>query len=298
MKLSGVWLPIVTPFYNDEIDYEAYADLIEYYIPKGISGLIPLGTTGESSTINETEYERLIDRTMEVVDGRIPVFAGAGGNDTAKVIKIIKKAEKYGVDGVLSVCPYYNRPAQNGLYQHFLKISEATDLKIIIYNIPYRTGVNLGNDILFKLANQRNIIGIKDSCGQLKQTLALLGNKPEGFSVLTGEDILFYTTLVNGGDGGILAAAHLQTEYFVEVYRLLTTNDHQEALKLWRELEGFIPLLFEEPNPAPVKYCLQQRNLIRSDALRLPLTQVSGRLKQKLDARVLHEDRLTSDEMN
>ncbi len=282
MKLEGVWLPIITPFRNGPIDYEAYAQLIDYFISKGISGLIPLGTTGESPTVSETEVEELVDKTMSVVDRRIPVFAGVGGNHTAKVLKMLKVVAQYEVDGVLSVCPYYNRPDQNGLCAHFMALAETSDLDIIIYNIPYRTGVNLENETLLRLAEQKNIVAVKDSCGQIKQSLALLAQKPDGFSILTGEDHLYYTTLVNGGDGGILASAHLNTAAFVHVYEMVKNNDHQAALQKWQSLAALIPLLFEEPNPGPVKYCLEILEQLPSGQTRLPLTPISEELKAKL----------------
>jgi 4-hydroxy-tetrahydrodipicolinate synthase len=283
MKLQGVWLPIITPFVNNVIDFESYEDLLNHYILKGISGLIPLGTTGESPCITEIEFEKLIDRTLIINNDRVPIFIGLGGNYTNNVLNKLKIAEKYKIDGILSVCPYYNRPDQNGLYQHFLKISEATDLKIIIYNIPYRTGVNLQNHTLLKLAEQANIIGTKDSCGDIKQTLELLAHKPHNFSVLTGEDVLFYTNIVNGGDGGILAAAHIQTDSFINVFNRLQNNDFQSTLQEWRKIEATIPLFFEEPNPGPIKYVLNQLGIIKSDETRLPLTQISESLKNKLD---------------
>ncbi|MCJ7773620.1 MAG: 4-hydroxy-tetrahydrodipicolinate synthase [Desulfobacterales bacterium] len=283
MKLSGVWLPVMTPFLNDEIDFHSYDGLIDYYISKGISGLIPLGTTGEGPVITEMEFEKIIDRTLEVNNRRVPVYVGAGGNFTNKVIKTLKVVEKYSVEGILSVCPYYNRPDQNGLYEHFLKISEATDRNIIIYNIPYRTGVNLENETLFKLAAQENIVGVKDSCGDISQTLALLSEKPENFSVLTGEDILFYTNVVNGGEGGILAASHLNTEVFLDVFNLIKENNHRSAFHRWQEINMMIPMLFKEPNPGPLKYCLNRLNFIRSSETRLPLTGISDKLKNELN---------------
>ena len=283
MKVSGVWLPVITPFLNDEIDFDSYDGLIDYYILKGISGLIPLGTTGEGPVVTQAEFEKIIDHTLEINNHRVPVYAGAGGNFTNKVIKTLKVLEKYPVEGILSVCPYYNRPDQNGLYEHFLKISEATDRNIIIYNIPYRTGVNLQNETLFKLSQQENIIGVKDSCGDIGQTLALLSEKPENFSVLTGEDILFYTNLVNGGEGGILAASHLHTEVFLDVFRIIKENDHRKAFQRWQEIYMMIPMLFKEPNPGPIKYCLNRLNLIRSSETRLPLAGISDELKVMLD---------------
>jgi 4-hydroxy-tetrahydrodipicolinate synthase len=242
-----------------------------------------MGTTGESHAVTEAEYEKLIECTLEITNKSVPVYIGVGGNITAKVIQKIKKVEPYPIDGILSVCPYYNRPGQRGLFEHFLKLSEATDLNIIIYNIPYRTGVNLQNETLFELAEVPNIIGLKDSCGDIKQTMDLIFNKPDGFSVLTGEDILFYTTTVNGGDGGILAASHLGTESYLKIFRMIKENNHQTALNEWRRISRLIPMLFEEINPGPIKHCLHQLKLIRSSETRLPITSVSDGLGERLN---------------
>ncbi len=181
------------------------------------------------------------------------------------------------------MCPYYNRPDQTGLYHHFKTIAESTALDIIIYNIPYRTGVNLANETLLGLAELDTIVAVKDSCGDMKQSLELIRQKPEGFSVLTGEDALFYTTLVNGGDGGILASAHLYTDDFILVFESIQNNDHQKALAAWRKLEPVIPMLFAEPNPGPLKYCLKQLGLIRSFDTRSPLAGISTDLQERLD---------------
>lgn len=284
MKINGVWLPIITPFTNGVIDYDSYEKMIDHYLSYDISGLIPLGTTGEIPVVTDVEYEEIIERTVAAVADCIPVYVGLGGNYTDKLLKQLKKVEKYKIDGILSVCPYYSRPNQRGLSEHFLKLAEATDLNIIIYNIPYRTGVNLLNETLFKLAEQKNVVGVKDSNGNIKQSMDLIKNKPPDFSVLTGEDILYYNTVVNGGDGGILASAHLMTEKFVEIYSLLEKNDHKAALLIWRRIADFIPLLFEEPNPAPLKYCLKRLGLLKSAEVRLPLTPVSDGLKKELDS--------------
>lgn len=282
-KLQGVFVPLVTPFLDDKVDFISYQKMIDYYMPKGISGLIPLGTTGESPTVSEQEYEEIIAKTIEYASNRVPVFAGIGGNNTYKTIVQLKLAEKYELDGILSVCPYYNRPSQEGIYQHFLRISEATDTKIIVYNIPYRTGRNIDNETIYRLAELKNIIALKDSSGDIKQTTELLLDPPKDFSILTGEDILFYTTLVLGGDGGILASSHLNTADFVDVYHAVKSNNHQEALQKWKTLARFIPMLFEEPNPAPIKYCLTKLGLIKSDELRLPLTGITNDLKNRLN---------------
>ena len=281
-NLKGVYLPIVTPFQNGQIDYQSYENLIHHYISKGINGLIPLGTTGESPVIQETEFLKIVEKSVETVANRIPVYVGVGGNDTRAVIKKIQALEEFSVQGILSVCPYYNRPSQAGLEAHFLSIAEATPLDIIVYNIPYRTGVNLENDTLFKLSEQHNIVAVKDSCGNIQQTLDLLARKPANFSILTGEDILFFTTMANGGDGGILASAHLHTEKFVKIAELAQQNDFQSGLQEWRHIVKIIPYLFKEPNPSPIKFCLAHQQLIASDEVRLPLTTISSELKETL----------------
>jgi 4-hydroxy-tetrahydrodipicolinate synthase len=283
MQLTGVWLPIITPFKEGNIDYQSYQRLIEYYSNKGISGIIPLGTTGEIPTLEDYEFEEMIDKTVQYNIKNLPIYVGVGGNYTAKVIKKLQLIKKYNIQGILSVCPYYNKPSQEGIYQHFSSIAAETDLNVIVYNIPYRTGVNIENDTIHRLAEIDNIIGVKDASGDIKQTMALLMNPPKDFSILTGEDILFYSTLTMGGQGGILASAHLNTEKFVAVYQRIKENNHEAAFELWKQLYDIIPLLFKEPNPAPVKYCLYRLGLIDSPEVRLPLTEISDTLKGKLD---------------
>lgn len=280
MEINGVWLPIITPFKNDDIDYSSYKNILLYYLDKGVSGIIPLGTTGESPAIEEDEFEKLIAFTLEVVENKVPIFIGLGGNYTNHVIQKLKRVERYNFKGILSVSPYYNRPSQIGIYEHFKKISEATEKKIILYNIPYRTGRNIENETIFQLAELDNIVGLKDSSGNLNQTMELLLNKPENFSVLTGEDLQYFNALALGANGGILASAHIQTDKFTRIYDLMQSNNHFEARKIWKELAGFIPLLFHEPNPGPIKYLLKKQGLICSDETRLPITEISDELKQ------------------
>jgi len=283
MSLSGIWLPIITPFLNDKVDFAAYKKMIDYYISKGITGLIPLGTTGEVPTVNDEEFEQIIEKTMEYNNNRVPVYVGLGGNNTSKVVKQLKLVEKYKAEGILSVSPYYNRPDQRGIYAHFQKISEATDLNIILYNIPYRTGRNIENSTIHKLAELKNIVAIKDACGDFKQSSELLLNRPQDFSILTGEDSLFYSTLLLGGDGGILASAHIKTEEFFKVYNYVQNNDYKAALEDWKPLNNFIPMLFEEPNPSPIKYYLNKQGLINSPEVRLPIMEITEELKKKID---------------
>ena len=281
--LSGVWLPIVTPFHDGAVDFVSYEKLIEHYLAAGISGIFPLGTTGESPTLDDKDNEALIECTLAIVAGRVPVFVGIGSNSTAKALKMLRRFERFDFPGIVSVCPYYNRPSQDGMREHFQEIAAATERQIVIYNIPYRTGVNLANDTLLELAERPNIVGVKDSSGNLAQSIELLRRRPTGFSVMTGEDNYYYTMLAHGGDGGILASAHVATTTFVSVYERMLANDHRGARLLWSDLETLVPLLFREANPMPIKYCLWRRGLLRSPECRLPLTRISPSLAAALD---------------
>ena len=288
--IGGVWVPLITPFKDGRVDLVSYRRLIDHYVAGGVSGLFPLGTTGEAPTLDEAETDAIIAETVDAVVGRVPVFVGIGGNATHKVIRTLKRVERFEFEGIVSVCPYYNRPTQDGLRAHFTAISEATDRKILIYNIPYRTSVNLANESVRRLAELSNIVGIKDSSGNMAQSMDLLANKPAGFSVLTGEDQLFFPLLCSGADGGILASSHLATDRFVAIARLVAANDHLAARAIWTSLQPLLARLFEEANPMPLKHCLWRQGLIASPECRLPLTSISDRLRDELD-RWLQRDR-------
>lgn len=283
MKIEGVLVPLITPFKDGKIDLRSYEKMINHYIKQGVNGIIPLATTGESPTILSEEYEEVLAKTVEYNNNRVSIYVGLGGNNTSELVKKLKVVERYDIDGILSVAPYYSRPNQRGLYEHFRAVSESTDLDIVIYNIPYRTGTNIENETLHRLAEFKNIIGLKDCCGDIKQTTELLINPPKDFSILTGEDAFFYTTLILGGNGGILGSAHLRTKEFIQIYDLIKENNHQDALKVWKNLYNMIPLLFSEPNPTPLKYCLNKLGLIESDEVRLPLVNITSELEIKLD---------------
>ncbi|MBO0754560.1 MAG: 4-hydroxy-tetrahydrodipicolinate synthase [Bradyrhizobiaceae bacterium] len=281
--LTGVWIPLITPFKDGHVDLVSYRRLIEHYIACGVAGLFPLGTTGEAPTLDDDEVDEIVATTVEIVADRLPIFVGIGGNATHKVIKTIDRLERFQFPGIVSVCPYYNRPTQDGLLQHFAALSDATHRQILIYNVPYRTSVNFANDTLLHLAERPNIVGVKDSSGSIAQSLELLARKPPDFSVLSGEDALFFSMMCNGADGGILAAAHLATEQFVEIANLIISNDHVAARTIWSSFQGFIPRLFQEANPMPIKYCLWRHGLIRSPECRLPLSSISEGLARELD---------------
>ncbi|MGO4711579.1 4-hydroxy-tetrahydrodipicolinate synthase [Bradyrhizobium sp. 2TAF24] len=281
--LTGVWAPLVTPFKDGRLDLASTRRLIEHLLAQGVAGFIPLGTTGESPTLDDDEIETMVAETVAVVAGRVPVFVGIGGNATHKVIRAVRRLSAHPFQGILSVCPYYNRPTQEGLRAHFTAIASETDRQILIYNIPYRTSVNLTNDTVLRMAELPNIVGIKDSSGNLAQSLELLALRPKGFSVLTGEDALFLTMLANGADGGILASCHLATDAFVAVADRMAANDQHGALARWTPLARLIPKLFGEPNPVPIKYALWRQGLISSPECRLPLTPISSALAREID---------------
>ncbi|UYN94246.1 MAG: 4-hydroxy-tetrahydrodipicolinate synthase [Enhydrobacter sp.] len=282
-RISGLWLPAITPFRDGALDLVSYRRLLEHYLALGVDGLFPLGTTGEAPTLDDDEIEAVVEATLEVAAGRVPVFVGVGGNATRKVEKALKALAHLPFQGIVSVCPYYNRPGQDGMIAHFRRIAEATDRDVLIYNIPYRTAVNLTNDSLLELARVPNIVGVKDSSGSLAQSLDLLARKPRDFAVLTGEDALYFTMLAHGADGGILAASHVMTPHFLEVKRAFADNDLAGARRAWAPLATLTPLLFAEANPMPIKHCLWRQGLIASPECRLPLTKISDGLARRLD---------------
>lgn len=281
--MNGLWLPIVTPFKNDNIDYNSYEKLINHYIEQGITGLIPLGTTGESPALDTKEKLSLIDFTMSCVNGRIPVFIGHGGNYTKQVIEELKPIEALGIQGILSVSPYYNRPSQDGILKHYDLLATSTNLDILLYNIPYRTGRGMTLETIQTLSHYENIIGIKDATGDFNFSTQLLMKKLDNFSILSGEDITFFSTMALGGQGGVLASAHIHTDKYLRILNAFKLNNLNLARALWQEVSEIVPLLFKEPNPGPVKYILTQLGLIDSEECRLPMTSISDTLKQEIN---------------
>lgn len=285
--LSGVYLPLVTPFFDGEVDYGSLERLLARYRNSGVAGLVLLGTTGESPVLSPDESERVVDLISTALQGSLPLYLGVSGNDTSGVAAAMRRSQRLAVDGYLVTTPYYNRPTQAGLVAHFDAVVAETDRNVIVYNIPYRTGVNLHNDSLFELAERHShIVGVKDSCGDIKQTIELLRVSSGRLSVLAGEDHLFFASVALGGAGGILAAAHVEPEAFVRVFDELQAGDLQTALTQWNQLSSWIPLLFGEPNPAPIKVWLADQGLVRSPECRLPLTAVSQQLVEELRSRL------------
>jgi 4-hydroxy-tetrahydrodipicolinate synthase len=288
---SGVWLPLITPFKDEAIDAVSLRRLIRHFADKPIDGLIVGATTGEGLTLDDAEIEQLVMLTAAAQRDfglSVPLVLGVSGSDTRKLTKWLARTRDWPLDGYLIACPYYTRPSQAGLMLHFESLADATVRPIMIYNIPYRTGVNLGNETMLRLAERGNIVGVKDCCGDTLQSVELLRNRPPGFAVLTGEDVLFYGALVRGSDGGILASAHVHTEAFARVRQHMQAGDQLSASARWRQLSDIPRLLFSEPSPAPLKYWLWRSGLIDSPELRLPMTPITAGLAGQLDRRISH----------
>lgn len=282
-QISGVWLPLITPFRDGDLDETSLTRLTTHYMKQPIDGFIAAATTGEGLVLDDDETRRMVDTIVDTVAWHRPVFLGLCGSDTRRLAQRLAATATWPVDGYLVTCPYYTRPSQEGLYRHFAALAGATDRPILVYNIPYRTGVNITNDTLLRLAELPNIAGVKDCCADVGQSFDLLRRRGPGFSVLTGEDALFLNALTHGADGGILASAHVRTDDFVSVRDAVGAGRLPDALALWSELIDLVRLLFAEPNPAPIKHMLWRQGLIASPELRLPMTGIGGRLAERLD---------------
>jgi 4-hydroxy-tetrahydrodipicolinate synthase len=288
---GGVWLPLITPFKDEAIDVASLRRLVEHYASKPVDGLIVGATTGEGLTLDDREIEQLVMLTATAQRDfglRVPLLLGVCGSDTRKLTKWLARTADWPLDGYLIACPYYTRPSQAGLMLHFTALADSTARPIMIYNIPYRTGINLGNEAMLRLAERENIVGVKDCCGDTLQTVELLRKRPPGFAMLTGEDALFYGALVRGCDGGILASAHVATEAFAKVRQTMLAGDQLRASAQWRQLSDIPRLLFSEPSPAPLKYWLWRAGLIDSPEVRLPMTPITDDLAGQLDRRISH----------
>jgi len=285
--VQGIWLPLITPFRDGEVDVVSLRRLLRHYAGQPIDGLILAATTGEGLTLDEDETRGVVELAraeLAALGRQMPVFLGLCGSDTRRGMRAVERANGWPVDGYLITCPYYSRPSQAGLVQHFAALAGRTERRVLIYNIPYRTGVNLGNAAMLELAGLPNIVGVKDCCADAAQSFALLRDRPAGFAVMTGEDALFHTALTQGADGGILACAHIRTEEFAAVRARLVAGDLPGALDAWRAIADLTRLLFTEPNPAPIKHYLWRLGLIDSPELRLPMTSVSDSLAARIDS--------------
>ena len=287
VEFEGVLVPNVTPFTDGEVDEESLRRLVDYLIDSGASGIVPCGTTGESATLSHDEHIRVIEVVAEQVAGRVPVVAGIGTNDTRETISLIDRVEELDLQGYLVVCPYYNRPSQDGIVRHFQAVSGATSRSILVYNIPMRTGRNIDVGTVVKLSRIPNIVGIKDASGDINQTMNILGRAGGSFSVLSGEDHLLFSIACLGGHGGIMASAHVLPGEFLALNNAVREGNLDEARRLHYHLLPLVRVMFKEPNPAPAKAAMKLLGIIDSDELRMPLMAVSAACREDI-AGVLH----------
>jgi 4-hydroxy-tetrahydrodipicolinate synthase len=286
-QLRGLWLPLVTPFRNGELDAASLRRLVRHYASLPVDGLILAATSGEGMTLGMSELERLVTLVRaEISDGKrtIPICLGLSGAGTQKLRDALDETAVWPIDGYLIASPYYVRPSQRGLLQHFTALADHASWPIVLYNIPYRTGVAIDNDTLLRLAEHQNIVGLKDCCADRAQSIDLLRRRPSGFRVLTGEDAQYHNALVDGADGAILLSAHLETEAFASVRTLLWEGNQDAAAARWQSVAGLTELLFAEPSPAPAKYWLARAGLIDCAEVRLPMVEASPELAVRLDA--------------
>lgn len=284
-KFTGLGVAMVTPFNKElKIDYKGLEKLTNHLIDNGVDYLVVQGTTGESATLSSEEKKDILDFVIKINNGRIPLVLGIGGNNTYEIAEKIASYNNYkGIDGILSVSPYYNKPSQKGIFEHFKFIASKTSLPIIIYNVPGRTASNILPETTLKLAKEiENIVAIKDACGNIAQSMKVMKDAPENFSVLSGDDDLVLPFIASGGDGIISVIGNTLPKEFSEiVHEALKGNILSIKAKSF-DLLDFIDMLFEEGNPAGIKETLQQVGIC-NNYVRLPITNVSDQLSKKLN---------------
>jgi 4-hydroxy-tetrahydrodipicolinate synthase len=284
-EFLGTGVALVTPFKEDKsVDYNALEKLVNYQIKNGVNYLVVLGTTGEPATLTTEEKEKVKQTIIKVNNGKLPLVLGIGGNNTQAVINEIKTTDLSAFSAILSVSPYYNKPTQEGIYQHFKAISENSPKPIIVYNVPGRTASNILPKTVLRLANDcKNIIGVKEAAGDMVQAMTLLQNKPSDFLVISGDDMIALPMVLAGGSGVISVIGQGFPKDFSTLIQLGLANKPKEAYQLHYKLMDIINYIFEEGNPAGIKALLEKLH-ITSKSVRLPLVVVSNELEQKLSA--------------
>ncbi len=281
---SGLGVAVVTPFHKQStsIDFTSLKKTLENLIEKKVDYLVALGTTSESPTLSAKEKMAVVDFMLDIVDNRLPIVLGIGGNDTYETVEKIKETSFEGISGILSVCPYYNKPSQKGIYLHYKNISDVSPLPIIIYNIPGRTGVKISVETTLKIANEMpNVVATKEASGDMMQAMELISQRPQGFSVISGEDALTLPMLAMGADGVISVAANAFPNEMATMVGAALKGDMKTALKNHYDLLPLMQALFEEGNPTGVKAAMEILELANPN-VRLPLVKASKNLSNKI----------------
>lgn len=282
MNLEGVFPAHVTPFDRDgSIDYGTLAELVDHFVEGGVDGLVTAGCTGEAATLSHGEHVELIRRTVDAAEGRVPVIAGAGSNSTREALRLTGEAEDAGADAAMLITPYYNKPPQRGLEQHFTDVAGSTSLPVVLYNVPSRTGVNLEAETTLSLAEVENVVAVKEASGDLDQLSRIAEEAPPGFSVLSGDDGHALPALALGATGVVSVAANLVPGRVTELVRRAASGDNDGARGIHRELSPLFRALFAETNPIPVKRGLELLGIDAGDP-RPPLTRLSADAEEEL----------------
>jgi len=277
LNLSGTWTALVTPFNEDtlEVDFRALSPIIEKQIAGGVEGIVVLGTTGETVTLSMKEKIATMLQIQEIVNGRIPIIVGTGSNDTKATLEFTMLAYEYKFDGVLLVAPYYNKPTQEGLFQHYLAISEQVDIPQIIYNVPGRTGVNIAVETQLKIAEEcKNVVATKEASGNMEQIMEIIKHAPEDFAVLSGDDSIAVPAVFAGAKGVISVVSNYAPKMFSDCIRLAKEGKVAEAMKLCYELFDLMQVNFIESNPVPVKTIMHELGIISNCIVRQPLVPI------------------------
>jgi 4-hydroxy-tetrahydrodipicolinate synthase len=280
---KGVFTAIITPFKEDgSVDEECLKKLIDFNIDNGVSGIVPCGTTGESPTLSHEEHDRVIELTVSHVNKRVKVIAGTGSNSTAEAVRLSKHAEEVGVDGCLVVNPYYNKPTQEGLYRHFKAVADAVKIPIVVYNIKGRTAINVETATLMRLARDcSNIVAVKEASGDINQMKSVIAERPEGFSVLSGDDNITLELIQAGGNGVVSVASNIVPDKMVAMVKNALDGNIEEASKINDELAPLFEVEFIETNPIPIKSALAMKGMCE-EVYRLPICELRPENKEKL----------------
>lgn len=278
---QGSIVALVTPFKQGELDEKALRNLVEFHISEGTDAIVPCGTTGESATLSHEEHCRVIEIVIEQVNKRIPVIAGAGSNSTKEAIFLTEHAKKSGADAVLSITPYYNKPTQEGLFQHFKTIAEHVDIPMVLYNVPGRTGVNMLPETVVRLSKIKNIVGVKEASGSLDQAGAIIQHADDSFDVISGEDSLTFPMMAMGAKGVISVVANVAPKKMAQMCKAVLNNNMLEARKLHYELLDLSKAVFYETNPIPAKKAVYLMGLMENE-IRLPLVEMTKENTEKL----------------
>lgn len=280
---KGLGIALVTPFASDgSVDYDVLKNLLDYQLKNGADFFCILATTGETPTLTKDEKQKIKELVVEKVGDKVPILIGCGGNNTADVVNELQTADFSGIDGILSVCPYYNKPSQEGLYQHFKAIAGATNMPVVLYNVPGRTGVNLKAETTVRLARDcENIVAIKEASGSLEQVDEIIKNKPDGFDVISGDDALTFPMIACGAAGVISVIGNALPKEFSRMIRLEMKGEIESARKIHHKFTDLFNMLFVDGNPAGVKAMLHEMGMIEN-VLRLPLVPTRLTTMQKI----------------